>query len=913
MSSIGDEDIDDTGATGDAKIDGLLGQYHWSLYGQNVMRYSITDSYDDYEDSREALIDDYPDSNAEDVFAMPANMVRGIADAAAEFRNILTFRFDIDQNAQQGSRIRYGITDFSNEDTDAPAYAYMPDDEDGITDIDIQNWMSGDVFFNEDKFTAANPVVGSYAYHTILHETGHAMGLKHGHESEEFDNDFVRAALPREWDSMEFSVMTYRSYVGDDVKGGYSNPAGHYAQTLMMLDIAALQSMYGADFTSQSRATTYSWDPTDGSYSINGVKQWTPLDDVVFMTIWDGGGQDTYDFATYGSNIDVDLAPGGFVDLNAQIAQLEVVKGVVTQAARGNVFNALQYQDDLRSLIENATTGSGNDTLGGNVANNALDSGRGNDVLRGGVGDDTLTGGAGSDTISGGTGVDYAAYTDKTGVSVTIARIGAAAVGAWDVTGFAEGGGDQLTGVEGFIFGEGADNVQVRGAPAIYLNGQDGNDTLNGGDGAVTLVGGRGTDALVVGDGVFTVYGGLVTPAGNSVGARSQNDRLVLDRSGDDDGYFFGSDLPDKFARFYDFEGSSAEGIARIQFTGGDGDDALYGAIGADTLAGGRGRDLLESYAGDDVVRGGGDVDTIRLGLGNDTAFGDESDDYLDGEEGDDVLWGGIGSDLLYGGEGNDEIHTGRGDDLGVDGEAGNDTLIGDVDDENLTGGTGHDSLVGADGADYLQGGAGDDTLDGGNGADVLLAGGGRVVAIGGAGFDKLAIDRSGESKGLSFFVNGAKGSDGSSSSGIEELDYFGGSGADTVTAGAGSDDIHGGRGADVLNGGAGRNFLYGDAGADVLTAGSGRDQFEGGEGADRFVFRGDFGDDVIADFDAAPAGGQDRIDLRSFDFASFADFRSEVTLAGASTATLTFGRDGPTLTLSGVGVSALGAADFLF
>jgi Ca2+-binding RTX toxin-like protein len=116
-----------------------------------------------------------------------------------------------------------------------------------------------------------------------------------------------------------------------------------------------------------------------------------------------------------------------------------------------------------------------------------------------------------------------------------------------------------------------------------------------------------------------------------------------------------------------------------------------------------------------------------------------------------------------------------------------------------------------------------------------------------------------------------------------------------------------------VLNGGAGRNFLYGDAGADVLTAGSGRDQFEGGEGADRFVFRGDFGDDVIADFDAVPTGGQDRIDLRSFDFASFSDFRSQVTLAGASTATLTFGRDGPTLTLSGVGVSALGAADFLF
>ena len=40
--------------------------------------------------------------------------------------------------------------------------------------------------------------------------------------------------------------------------------------------------------------------------------------------------------------------------------------------ALGNVYNAFQYNNDPRSLIENATGGGGNDTIGGNdVANRA--------------------------------------------------------------------------------------------------------------------------------------------------------------------------------------------------------------------------------------------------------------------------------------------------------------------------------------------------------------------------------------------------------------------------------------------------------------------------------------------------------------------------------------------------------------
>ena len=52
-----------------------------------------------------------------------------------------------------------------------------------------------------------SPVKGNYAWMGILHETGHALGLKHGHEA---------PAVSPDRDSLEYTVMTYRSYPGGD-------------------------------------------------------------------------------------------------------------------------------------------------------------------------------------------------------------------------------------------------------------------------------------------------------------------------------------------------------------------------------------------------------------------------------------------------------------------------------------------------------------------------------------------------------------------------------------------------------------------------------------------------------------------------------------------------------------------------
>jgi Ca2+-binding RTX toxin-like protein len=65
---------------------------------------------------------------------------------------------------------------------------------------------------------------------------------------------------------------------------------------------------------------------------------------------------------------------------------------------------------DVLKSIENVLTGSGNDTIIGNDAANAIDAGAGDDTVEGGAGDDYLTGGPGSDLLYGGPGADTFYY-----------------------------------------------------------------------------------------------------------------------------------------------------------------------------------------------------------------------------------------------------------------------------------------------------------------------------------------------------------------------------------------------------------------------------------------------------------------------------------------------------------------------
>src|SRR5262245_10188611 len=142
MASRFDEaDIDDSETTANLLIDGLLTEYHWSLFARDDFQFTIPDSASDYEDTRDALIDDYPDDNYLAVFQMPAFMINGSFRAVDHYEDILNF--DITQQADNDVdvQLRYAIGDLTNdgEQPPPPAYAHTPQD-DGLGQ-DQANWM----------------------------------------------------------------------------------------------------------------------------------------------------------------------------------------------------------------------------------------------------------------------------------------------------------------------------------------------------------------------------------------------------------------------------------------------------------------------------------------------------------------------------------------------------------------------------------------------------------------------------------------------------------------------------------------------------------------------------------------------------------------------------------------------------
>ncbi|MEH2183372.1 M10 family metallopeptidase [Nostoc sp.] len=364
-------------ATGDNNIDGLLIGVKWA---SPSVSFSFTDSIDDYES-------DYRDRAIHAVSFQTLNATqRAVAlrwiGREGEYYNISNLSpLELTGASDRDATIRIAMSDVLGIISTDTAYADLP----------ANTVQAGDAWFNTTLYN--NPVVGNYAYYIFGHEFGHALGLKHGNQTGGVSNVAMNSAR----DSMEFSIMTYRSYVGAP-DTSVSNETWGYAQSLMMYDIAAIQQMYGAWFGYNSKNTTYTFSTTTGEMFVDSIGQGTPGDNRIFRTIWDGDGIDTYDFSNYTTNLAINLTAGGWSDLdvggNFQRAYLGD-----GHYARAQVFNALQYNGDVRSLIENANGGSGNDTLSGNSANNVLTGNGGMDTLVGGFGNDSLTGGAGADTF----------------------------------------------------------------------------------------------------------------------------------------------------------------------------------------------------------------------------------------------------------------------------------------------------------------------------------------------------------------------------------------------------------------------------------------------------------------------------------------------------------------------------------
>jgi Ca2+-binding RTX toxin-like protein len=364
-------------ASGDTNTDALLGGTRWANL---AVTYSFTDNYaNDYEASYAGSAVHSTSFLA--LSAQQQSVARAWIGAGGIYDNVSGLApVELTGASDRDATIRMAMSD-----DPGTAYAYFPNGS---------FVEGGDAWFNKTSYNT--PVIGNYAFHTFGHELGHALGLEHGHEANPL-------AMTADRDSMEFSIMTYRPYIGASTTAGYGNETWGFAQSLMMYDIRAIQQMYGAEFTYNSSNTTYTFSQTTGEMFANGVGQGAPGANRIFRTLWDGNGVDTYDFGNYTTNLAVDLTPGGWSDLAVgstfQKAKLDAAFGTNTYA-RGHLFNALQFNGDVRSLIENSNGGTGSDSIKGNAANNLLNGNGGDDTLEGGVGNDTIDGGVGGNDIA---------------------------------------------------------------------------------------------------------------------------------------------------------------------------------------------------------------------------------------------------------------------------------------------------------------------------------------------------------------------------------------------------------------------------------------------------------------------------------------------------------------------------------
>ncbi|MCY1125298.1 M10 family metallopeptidase C-terminal domain-containing protein [Frigidibacter sp. RF13] len=589
--------------TGDSKIDGLLSGYAWA---DQVITYSMPTT-NVYGYSGE------PDT-FEPISWFQTVTVIGDALGLDWSTNAPTFAISgftgLSFLGAQDSHLRFG---YSNAfDT---AWAYGPGNL----------AQSGDIWFTRDVSFPA-PELGTWHWMATLREIGHALGLSC---SDPLSSS--QPALPYDYDAMEYTIMSARSFVGDTTPG-FENEYYGFAQTYMMLDIAALQQMYGADYTTNSGNTTYVWAPGGGDTWVNGWLLLQPHSDNVFATVWDGGGIDTYDLSAYSNSIQISLKPGAS-SLFSWTQRAYLGSG---QYATGNIYNALLFQGNQQSLIENAIGGSGNDMIDGNGVGNYLVGGAGGDTLSGFFGDDTLEGGAGADALYGGADRDTASYAQSSG-SVTASLI-YAAVNA------GEAAGDSYSSIEDLIgsvyadelYGDGNANILRGNVGWDLIFGYGGDDTIMGGKGYDTLVGGGGADEMDGGLGFDTASyatASVGVDADLSVGAGS---------SGEANG--------DRYISIEALIGS----LHGDTLTGDGGDNGLYanwgddlvsGMNGNDTIQGGRGSDTLSGGIGNDTLRGGLDADTLTGGSGFDAFV---FKDALDVDDIDLITDFNVGEDVIH-------------------------------------------------------------------------------------------------------------------------------------------------------------------------------------------------------------------------------------------------------------------------
>lgn len=583
--------------------------------------------------------------------------------------------------------------------------------------------IAGDAwFYNYDPATIDNRNLdpGSYQYHLLVHELGHVMGLTHTSFSS--GDSYVERANYLQ-NNAAYSMMSYLT-AGS---GGLAWDTT-YSSTPMLADVAALQSIYGANMTTRTGDTVYGFNATANRqvFDFDGLLE--TYGQIGAITIWDAGGHDTLDMSKFSDDGFINLAQASHSSVGGYDLNVAIADGAV---------------------IEDAIAGTGNDILLGNEVANTLTGSLGADTLNGMAGNDRLIGDAkGAELRDFSHGTVFLGESQS--VSVDIDATGMTAFTLEMLISFDEENTStqwfgNMPGQAALVYDGGNHGIWFRSNGDWLATGIKIADFADGDLHRVSVsYDGLAGEVRFYLDGTYvkSATGDLAPPLG-----QMGTETISFNHDGGlaDVRLFDGARSAEEIAQYaLHSVDSGAEGLlANLVFDAEQGVDTVGGITVAvsegatfgetvlvtfdDVLDGGAGDDVLFGGAGADTLEGGDGVDlanyrwslegvTVDLGLGSGVG-GDAQGDVLSGIE---RVAGSFNDDLLIGSDEAETLNGLKGDDT-IYGNAGADKLFGNVGDDYLDAGSGDDVIAGKEGNDTIIGAAGDDKMSSGEGADLFV------------------------------------------------------------------------------------------------------------------------------------------------------------------------------------------------
>lgn len=444
------------------------------------------------------------------------------------------------------ANLRFGNADLTGVGASTSGITDYGYDSSGLTYANIHLANAGAASQANSDFTPgsiSSNDIGGQGWGTLLHELGHALGLKHPFQRN-LAND-PNSVLDPSLDNKVHTVMSYTSFEPSEVAvvtttpGGYTySEASLQPQGYSLYDIAALQYLYGRG-PGSSGNKVYSFAP----------------DAPIFETIYDRGPNDTIDCSALTGPCRIDLTPGASSDLAIQ----QTLPSGIGLADRYDGTSALTIA--YGCAVANCFGGAGSDDITGNAGNNTIDGRGGADTMAGGRGNDVYYVDTAADIVDevagGGTDAIFTnvSYRLQTGSSVEVLR----------TTSTSGNAAINLTGNElaNNILGDAGANRINGGGGVDKLRGYGGNDTyyVNNPSDAVYETANGGTDTVRSG-------GNYALAAGQSI------------------------------ERLYTTNSTSTKAI---NLSGNALGQTIVGNAGANRIAGGAGNDVLKGGAGPDT------------------------------------------------------------------------------------------------------------------------------------------------------------------------------------------------------------------------------------------------------------------------------------------------------------------------